>query len=574
MTPGRLYHFGRFRLDADAHLLFRDASRIALTPKAVDVLLTLVENRGTAVAREELFLKVWSDAAVEDGTLSSHISLLRKTLGAPFIETIPKRGYRFVGAVEERQADSRILLAVLPFENLSRGKKDDAFTDGLTEEMITQLGRLNPARLGVIARTSAMTYKTTDKTIDRIGRELGVSYVLEGSARRAGNRVRIAAQLIKVSDQTHLWAESYEGSLEDILTLQSSVSREVAKQIQVRLLRSENPRQVVPAAYEAYLKGRYLWNHRTERNLRSSIRSFEEAIRSDPAYAPPYAGIADSYLTLMDYGYLPLSEAIPKARPMVRRALELDENLTEAHVSLGHAAFHEFDWRTAERELLRGIELNPSYSIARHYYANYLAAMCRLEEALAEAEEAKRLDPVSPAAHSNLASILWFAGLYERSIEQVHETLELNPGYSREYEDLGRCHEQMGALDRAIEAFEKAVSAEKHAFGALASLAYAYALAGREDEATKILRRLQRAAKTEFVSAYNFVLIYVGLGKKDEAFEWLDKAYDERSGALPFLSVNPRFNSLRRDPRFAKLLGCVGLPATEATRRSSDTRSR
>jgi len=574
MTPGRLYHFGRFRLDADAHLLFRGESRIPLTPKAVDVLLTLVENRGTAVAREELFLKVWSDAAVEDGTLSSHISLLRKTLGAPFIETISKRGYRFVGAVEERQADSRILLAVLPFENLSGGKKDDAFTDGLTEEMITQLGRLNPTRLGVIARTSAMTYKSTDKTIDRIGRELGVSYVLEGSARRAGNRVRIAAQLIKVSDQTHLWAESYEGSLEDILTLQSSVSREVAKQIQVRLLRSETPRQVVPAAYEAYLKGRYLWNHRTERNLRSSIRSFEEAIRSDPAYAPPYAGIADSYLTLMDYGYLPLSEAIPKARPMVRRALELDEHLTEAHVSLGHAAFHEFDWRTAERELLRGIELNPSYSIARHYYANYLAAMCRLEEALAEAEEARRLDPVSPAAHSNLASILWFAGLYERSIEQVHETLELNPGYSREYEDLGRCHEQMGALDRAIEAFEKAASAEKHAFGALASLAHAYALAGREDEATKILRRLQRAAKTEFVSAYNFVLVYVGLGKKDETFEWLDKAYDERSGALPFLSVNPRFNSLRRDPRFEKLLARVGLPATEATRRSSDIRLR
>jgi TolB-like protein/Flp pilus assembly protein TadD len=559
-----LYEFGRFRLDSGARLLFEDQKRIALTPKAVDVLLALLEKRGTPVPRQELFLRVWSDAVVEDGTLSSHISLLRKTLGGRFIETIPKRGYRFVGAVEELRADTRILLAVLPFENLSGSKKHDCFSDGLTEEMITQLGRLNPERLGVIARTSSMTYKSTDKTIERIGSELGVSYVLEGSARRSGNRVRIAAQLIQVSDQTHLWAETYEGSVEDILSLQSRVSAEVARQIEIRLLpheqtRLENAKQVVPEAYEACLKGRYLWNRRTEHDLQMSIRCFEEAAQSDPAYAPAYAGMADSYLTLMDSGYLSPQKATAKARPVILKAVQLDETLAEAHVSLGHAALHDFDWPTAEREFLRGLELNPSSSTARYYYSNYLATRGRLDEAITQAEEARRLDPVSPASYSNLASILWFAGQSERAIEQAQKTLEVNPDYSRGYEDLGRAYEQMGSLGSAIEAFRKGVSLDKQAHGTLASLAFAYALAGKRKEATKILRQLQRTAKTTFVSAYTFALIFVGLGKKDEAFAWFGKAYDERSSALPFLGVNPRYASLRGDPRFDKLLRRVGL---------------
>ncbi len=575
MTPGRHYEFGRFRLDVDGRLLFRDDTRIQLTPKAVDVLLALVESRGSPVGREELFLKVWSDAVVEDGTLTSHISLLRKVLragtdGRELIETIPKRGYRFVGEVEElrgqpaRSAGERILLAVLPFENLSGTKKHDSFSDGLTEELITQLGRLNPERLGVIARTSSMTYKSTDKTIEHIGRELGVSHVLEGSARRAGLRVRISAQLIQVRDQTHVWAESYEGTLEDILSLQSRISQEVARQIEIALLatektRLETARRVVPTAYEACLKARYLWNRRTEQDLRMSVRYFEQAIESDPTYPPAYAGLADSYLTLMDHGYLSTREATARARPVAEKALSLDERLAEAHVSLAHAALHEFDWPTAEREFLRGIELNPSYSIARHYYSNYLAAMGRLEAAVCEAEEAARLDPVSPAAPSNLSSILWHAGQYNRSIEQAQKALDLNPSYSRAWEDIGRGHEQMGALDWAVEAFQKAMALEPQALGTLASLAHAYAVAGKPNEARRIFRTLETAAKTKYVAAYSFALICVGLGRSDEAFNWLDKAFDERSPALPFINVNPRFATLRNDPRFHKLLRRIGL---------------
>jgi TolB-like protein/Flp pilus assembly protein TadD len=568
MTPGRQFEFGRFRLDVDGRLLFRDEKRIALTPKAIDVLVALVENRGTPVQRQDLLLRVWSDAVVEEGTVSSHISLLRKALGAAadgreFIETIPKRGYRFVGNVEElpravRAKPGRILLVVLPFENLSVSEKYDCFSDGLTEEMITQLGRLNPERLGVIARTSAMTYKSTDKTIEQIGRELGVSHVLEGSARRAGNRVRITAQLIQVSDQTHVWAESYEGSLEDILALQSRVSRAVAEQIQISLRVKEQPRQVVPEAYEDYLKGRFFWNRRTDQDLNFSIRLFQQAIECDPAYPAPYVGIADCYLTLMDHGRLSLLEATAKARPLLTKALQLDESLSEAHVSLAHASFHEFDWATAEREFLRGIELNPNYFISRYYYSNYLAAMGRLEDAISEAEQARQLDPVSPAAQSNVASILWYSHQYQRSIDQAKKVLELNPEYSRAYEDLGRGYEQAGDVDAAIETYQKALQLED-SYATRASLAFAYTVAGKRGEATKILKELQQVAKTSFVPAYSFALICTGLGKKDEAFEWLDKAYEERSSSLPFLKVNPRLNSLRSDPRFEKLMRRVGL---------------
>ena len=389
MPAGRVYEFDRFRLDAGARLLFRDRTRIPLTPKAVDLLLALIAKRGAPVGREELFLEVWPGVVVEDGTLTSHISLLRKTLGDGFIETIPKRGYRFVGAIEARAptAEDRLLLAVLPFQNLGGSRKDDSFADGLTEELITQLGRLNAARLGVIARTSSMAYKSTDKTIERIGRELAVSYVLEGSARRAGGRVRIAAQLIQVSDQTHVWAESYEGSLEDILALQSSVARAVAKQIESRLLPQEPSAKVVPEAYEAYLQGRYLWHRRSGSDLDASIRSFQHAIECDPAYASAYAGLADAYLSLLDHNVMRPREATAKARPLLATALRLDESLAEAHASLAHAAFHELDWPAAEREFVRALQLNPSCATALHYGSNFLVCIKQFDEAISKAEE-------------------------------------------------------------------------------------------------------------------------------------------------------------------------------------------
>lgn len=559
---GLLYEFGRFRLDAGSRVLFCAGERVPITPKAVDVLVELVQRRGTPVAREELLNRVWSDSAVEEGTLSSHISLLRKTLGSNFIETIPKRGYRFVGAVAERHraavrsAGSRILLAVLPFENLTGSRRHDPFSDGLTEEMITQLGKASPKRLGVIARTSSMTYKATDKTIEQIGRELGVSHILEGTARRAGNRVRITAQLIQVSDQTHVWTDSYDAELEDILALQGRIAREVAQQIQITLLSGSEPRQVVPAAYEACLKGRYLWDRRTEQDLQASLRCYQEAIERDPQYATAWCGMADVYLTLMDHGYLSPIDGTVAARPLLLKALTIDPSLAEAHSSLAHAALHEFDWTSAQQGFERALQLNPSYATARHYFANLMLVFGRFDEAVKEAEHARRLDPVSPTEQSNVASVRWFARDYEGSLAAARALIALDPNYSRGYEDLGRALTSVGAFDEAIDVIRTTPS-QSH--GMLAALGYTYALAGKTDDARAILSELMRVRESAFLSAYSLALVNVGLGETDATMDWLERAYDERSSAIPFIKANPRFDGLHGHARFQALIGRLKL---------------
>ena len=357
MAAGGRYEFGHYRLDVRAHLLLRNGRRVVLTPKAVDLLAALVEAQGEPVGKQELLHRVWPDAVVEEGSLTSHISLLRRVLaegagGRQFIETLPKRGYRFVGpcaAMAQPAAATgagRRMLVVLPFENLSGGGRHDYFSEGLTEEMISQLARLSPEQLGVIARTSAMQYKSTTKTAQQIGQELGVSHLLEGSVRRSGERVRITAQLIRVSDATHLWAEGYERSLHDILALQAEVARAIAREIQIKLTvgvqhRLDRVAAIDPEAHEAYLRGRHLWNRRTEEGMRNSIAQYEEAIRRHPDYAMAYAGVADSYVMLACRGMVSAKETFRKARAAARKALELDAELGEAHGSLAHVRLHD-----------------------------------------------------------------------------------------------------------------------------------------------------------------------------------------------------------------------------------------
>ena len=565
MAAGNQYEFGRFRLDLEGRLLFRDGDRVPLSPKAVDVLAALVQNSGVMVSRQDLLDEVWSDVAVEEGTLSAHISLLRKTLGPQFIETIPKRGYRFIGTVKsspelEKRAP-RVLLAVLPFENLDGSERHDAFSDGLTEELIMQLGRINPERLGVIARTSSMIYKSTSKTIEQIGRELNVSHILEGSARRSDNRIRIGAQLIQVSDQTQLWGASYESGLEDVLALQSRVARAVADQIQIKLRVAEETRRVVPAAYQSFLRGRYLWNRRGAADLHKSLECFEEALQLDPSFAAAYAGKADAYLTLADHGYLTPTEGSARALEVVQAALRLDESLAEAHVSRGHAAFHLFDWETARQGFRRALELNPNYSVTHHYYANFLAAMNQTTAAVEQAEQARQLDPVSPAAQSNLTSILWFARQHQRSLEETRRLFDLAPDLPGAYEDLGRNFQSLGRHDEAEGALLRAVELSRESAGSLASLGYLYGRVGRRKEATSILARLDEISRNHYVSPYAFALVNIALDRRDDAFPWLEKAYAERSSALPFINVNPRFDVIRDDERLAALSARMGLPS-------------
>lgn len=574
MAGTSFYTFGPFRLDATGRALFRGARMVPIPPKAVDTLLFLVENAGSVVTKEQLFATVWRDTFVEEGSLTRSISVLRKLLhdraqGHEYIVTVPKRGYRFAAPVEQaadREAPSgpaKVMLAVLPFVDLSGDERYGYFSDGLTDEMITQLGRLNPERLGVIGRTSAMQYRSTNKSLQRIGRELGVTYVLEGSVRRGGSRVRVSAQLIQASDQIHRWTGSYERELHDVLALQSDVARAIAKEIEIKLAPRERlaaAATVNPQSYEDYLKGRYLWNARTQEGLEKSITYFERAIRNEPRYAAAYAGLADCHLTLLDTDCMPPRLATRKAKQAAARALEIDEALAEAHVSLAHAHFHEFDWTAAEREFSRGIELNPSYASAHFYYANYLLTVGRSAEAIEEAGRARTLDPVSLAAQTNVAVILCLAGQPDQAIEQSLAALEKDPRYARAYEDLGRAYGLKRMHRSAIAAFRKAVALSKRSTPrSLASLAHAYAVAGKKKEALGLLRQLDRLAKKRYVSSYAFALTFVGLGDKEKAFAWLAKARRERSSAVPFVGVEPRLAPLHSDPRFRQLLVRVGL---------------
>src|SRR5215471_1285807 len=563
---GQFFEFGQFRLDVGGKLLFRDGKRLPLPVKAAELLIALVRNRGSAVGREELLRQIWADAAVEEGSLTSHVSLLRRALGetpgsVQYIETIAKRGYRFIAPVEEvdmrpaRQPE-RVMLAVLPFENLG-DESEDYFSDGLTEETLTHLGRLAPERLGVIARSSVTQYKRTTKTIRQIGEELGVTHVLEGSVRRGGQRVRISAQLIDVSDQTHLWAESYERELRDVLALQTELARAIAREIRVKLAPSEVgsiETAVDPEAYESYLKGRFLWNGRTPEGIRKSIKYFEAAIERVPQYAAAYSGIADAYMTLHDDGQLPPRETREKAERAARQAIAIAPGLAEAHSSLAHARFHAFDWATAEKEFKEAIELNRNYAAARFYYANWLVAFGRFDEAIAEATAAKLLDPVSLSAGSNVASVYYHARRTDDAIEQCQRVLEVDSNFGRAQEDLGRVYELQRRDAEAIRAFEKAVEISRRDPVPLASLGHAYGVAGRQKQARSVLTELERTGQERYVSAYAFAIVFVGLREDDAAFEHLDRAYEERSSTLTFLNVSPRFDRLHDDARFQALV--------------------
>jgi len=565
----RFYKFGRFRLDGTGRVLFRGDEAVPLSPKAAEVLLLLVTNAGSVVEKKELLSKVWQDAFVEEGSLTRTISILRKVLeagsdGQECIATVSKRGYRFVLPVKEvvaqkGVASEKTLLAVLPFENLSGARSQEYFSDGLTEEMITQLSQLNPEKLGVIARTSAMRYKGSNKSARRIGQELGVAYLLEGSVQRAGRRVRITAQLIQVSDQTHLWAHKYERGVGDILAIQSDVAAAIASEIRIKLApqaeaRLERTSILEPRAYEAFLRGRYLWNQRTRKALENSLLQFGQSIKHDRGYAPAYAGMADSYLSLLDDGYLPPRAATTQARQWAKKAITIDEAYAEPHSSLGHAHYHEYEWTEAEREFQRSIALNPNYPSAHFYYALYLVALGRHEEAVAEAKKALALDPVNLTAQTNVSMIEYRAGRYDEAIEEARRVLDVNTSYAHAHYVLGRAYVQKGMYREAIRSARRAVALEGSNVRYIASLVYIYGVAGKRNNALQTRGKIRRIMAQKYVPPYMVAICYAGLGKNDEALSWLKRACEERSAETPFVNVDPRLAALGADPRFRQIL--------------------
>ena len=567
--------FDAFELDLAGGELFKGGAPMRLQPQPLKVLILLASRAGQLVTREDIQKQVWTDDTFVDFDQGLNYCIrqiraaLGDTAGSPrFIETIPRRGYRFVADLQSISppGSGRVMLAVLPFQNLTSDPEQEYFSDGLTEEMIAQLARLNPQRLGVIARTSAMRYKHTDKGIDAIGWELGVSHVLEGSVRRGANRVRVTAQLIQVADQTHLWADSFEGAVGDILLLQRDIARAIATHIGVQLAPREqarlaSPRPVNPEAYEAYLKGRHSWKRRSRESLEKSVGYFNQAIDIDPSYAPAYAGLADVHLTRLDYNHLPPREAFALADRALLDALRLDNTLAEPHASLGHLRFHQFNWAAAARHFTRAIELNPGYDTAHYYYANLLVALGRFDEALVEANRALELDPMSANARQNRVSILHMARRYEQAAEQVIETIQMDPAYAGLYYYLGQAYERQGKYAEAIAAFNK-VSPTSESRGAtvLAAIGYAHARAGQRDRAMDILKQLEELSSREYVSLYDLALLHLTLGDKDRAFARLSQAIDEYASFLPFLNIDARFDEVRADPRFRALVERMQLP--------------
>jgi TolB-like protein/Flp pilus assembly protein TadD len=460
-------------------------------------------------------------------------------------------------------ATPKMTLAVRPFKNMSGDPAQDFVADGLTEEMITWLGQLHPDEMGVIRLSAA--YAASD--LDRIGKDLHANYVLEGGVRVSGQRVAITAQLFQVSDHTLVWGEPYERDLQDVLRIQAEVAGAIASGVLNKLPHAQPAiRQVNREAYLAYLEGRYFWNQRTEGGFAKAITLFRRSIEIDPTYAPSYAGLADCYELLgsAPYSTLTPQEAFPEAEAAARKALELDSTLAEAHVPLGYSQLvYEWNFPEARKEFERALQLRPGYATAHQFYGYYLTAMGKSNEAIAERKKAVELDPISPLLNSALGEAYYHARRFDVTIEQNKKALELDPRYAIALVNIGRAYEQMGMHQQARGAFQTILTAAPDDPAILALMGHEYAISGDKDNANKTLARLTEISTRKYVPAVYFAVVYIGLNRKDDAFRWLDKAYDERCEYLVYLGSEPLADPLRGDPRFSRLLSRIGLqPAT------------
>jgi TolB-like protein/DNA-binding winged helix-turn-helix (wHTH) protein/Flp pilus assembly protein TadD len=646
--------FGTYEVSLQSGEVRKAGVKIRVQQQPLKLLEVLLERPGEVVTREELRSRVWPNESFGDFDQAVNIAIakLRSALGDSadnprYIETLPKRGYRFIADVsfvdaegrtrkpESASADSAVTqpgrqfqvnglaippvtepgpqlpspeltvapkprfwatgrlimalslvslailsilffrsrrqpptairsLAVLPLENLSGDASQNYFSDGMTDELITDLAQISALR--VISRTSVMVYKGARKPLPQIARELHVDAVVEGTVLRAGDQVRITAQLIDAFTDKHLWSQSYQGELRDTLALQDRVARAIADQIQINLTPREQAalksgRVVNPEAYESYLKGRYFWNKRTADGLRVALAYFNQAIEEDPKYAQAYSGLTDTYALLGDWQYAVMTprEAYPKAKAAALRAVELDSALGEAHNSLAFV-LDGFDWDldAGGKEFRRAIELNPGYATAHHWYAWHLALLGRFDEAITEMRKAKGLDPLSLIINADLAELLILAHSYDESMRQSRKTIEMDPNFAMAHNQLGQAYLQQHMYEQAVVELQRAVQLSAGSPTVIANLARACALSGRRGDALKLLNGLKTSSTPGFSRASEIAAIYVSLGHKDEAMNWLEKGYPERFN--PGVLIRPGFDPLRSDPRFRDLAHRIGLP--------------
>jgi TolB-like protein/Tfp pilus assembly protein PilF len=563
----RLYQFGPFRIDSNERLLRRGAEVIPLAPKAIETLLVLAASGGRVVEKDELIKTVWPDTFVEEGGLARNISLLRKALGEDsdgdsYIETIPRRGYRFIAPVSETRdeaAPATRSLAVLPLANLSGDPLQDFFADGMTDELISYLLKIEA--LHVSSRTSVMNYKSAGKALRDIARELDVTWVVEGTVLQSGGRVRISVRLIEGATEKHLWAETYEKDMRDVLALQSEVAGDISREIRVKLTPPEKAklaqsRTVNPEAYQDYLRGRYFWNKRTGEALKKAREYFEQAIEKDPSYAPAHSGLADAYALMGSSGYdvMPPREAMPRAKAAAGQALEIDDTLAEAHAALGYVKLaYDWDLLGAEQELARAIELKPNYAIAHQWQGELLMARSSPDEATIAFRRALELDPLSVPCNLGLGWSYYFSRTYDLAIEQFRRTLEIAPGVPMALYGLGLSYHHKNQHREGLSEFQKAYVSSGGEVAAVMFMGVTHALAGRKKAAEKELAKLAVLAKQNYVPAVYSAFIYVALNDLDRAFESLQKACEERSSYLIFLNVQPFFEKVRADPRYRDL---------------------
>jgi TolB-like protein/DNA-binding winged helix-turn-helix (wHTH) protein/Tfp pilus assembly protein PilF len=459
----------------------------------------------------------------------------------------------------------KTVLAVLPFDNLSRDPDQDFFSEGLTEEMIAQLGKLNRDRLKVVARSSVAKYKGSTLAAREIGKELNADYLVQGSIRRSSDRIRITVQLIKARDQIDVWTESYDRELKDVLAVQDSVVRSIASEIHLALTEEQEerlaaPRQISPEAYEAYLKGRYYWNKRTGESMQKAEQYFEQAIDRDPTYAAAYSGLADCNSGLTWHGYKSPAEALPKAYAAARKALEINPESAEAHASLGLAMTHSWDWTGAEAEFMRALQLDPQYANAHHWYGDYLSIRSRHGEALAEAKHALELDPLNLMISTWVGLRYYMARDYSRAIDQNRNSVELDPNFAAAHLLLGEDYREAGLHSEAVDELKKAANLSGDSPLYTAQVAVALAVEGRSGDALRIAHELEAISRKRYVSPYGLAQIYAASNKDEDTFKWLEAAYEDHAVWMGYLAVDPIFDRYRSDERFKDLLRRIGLP--------------